>query len=176
MSGSYQQSSRENSTGLPKASDPQMRSEENVFKKQLLNGTVSQFDIEQRHTNTQPPQRQKVNFLCLSLRLRIPFPDLRSIFHCPRQDVKQSLEGGLPWGRLHCLTPKECYSRRGGEWGQGERKRVQSEMQSMSSKVLTDCFLQPKKLMLAARSLSLATTDPRVGMRGQNERKKQISV
>lgn len=36
--------------------------------------------------------------------------------------------GGLPWGRLHCLTPKECYSGSGGEWDQGERDRVQSEM------------------------------------------------
>lgn len=130
MSGSNQQSSRENSTGLPKASDPQTRSEENVFKKQLLNGTVSQFDIEQRHTNTQPPQRHKVNFLCLSLMLRIPFPDLRSIFHCPRRDVKQSLERGAALGKAPLSDSKGVLQREwrrvgsGGE-GQGTVRNVE---------------------------------------------------
>lgn len=94
MSGSSQQRSRENSTGLSKASDPKTRSEEDIFKKQLPNGSVSQFDTEQRHTNAQPPLRHKVTFLCLFLILGIQFLDLSSVPHFLSQTDRCETETG----------------------------------------------------------------------------------
>lgn len=122
MSGSSQQRSRENSTGLSKASDPKTRSEEDIFKKQLLNGSVSQFDIEQRHTNIQPPLRHKVTFLCLFLILRILFLDLSSAPHFLSQTDKCETEAG----QMDC-SPLSNSEARQQEWlrtGQRERKRA----------------------------------------------------
>lgn len=94
MSGSSQQRGRENSTGLSKASDPKTRSEEDIFKKQLLNGSVSQFDAEQRHTNIQPPLRHKVTFLCLFLILGIQFLHLSAVPHFLSQTDRCETETG----------------------------------------------------------------------------------
>lgn len=71
-----------------------MRSEENILKKQLLNGSVSQFDIQQTHTNIQPPRRQKVNFSYLSLIFGIQVLDLDAASRAKGVDVMGRQAGG----------------------------------------------------------------------------------
>lgn len=79
------------------------------LKKQLLSGSVSQFHIEERHTNIQPPLRQKVNFFCLSLVFRIQVIDVSCVPHFPSQRGRREVEIGQIWcsgTTHHCLNPE----------------------------------------------------------------------
>lgn len=88
-----------------------MRREENIEKKnpKTPEWYTEPTQHEQRHTNIQPPLRQKVNVLCLSLIFRIQVLHLSSVPHF-QADMGQM---GCSRAILHSLTPGEHYGSRG---------------------------------------------------------------
>lgn len=138
----------------------------NVFKKQLLNGTVSQFDIERRHTNLQPSLRHKVNSCARPWSSDSMFSIYAQSFTVQARgvDVRQSLADGPPSGKS---PPSGSTGANGGsrrQQGPWERKREQPETEDVSSKV---------RIGWSLRSLSLATPPQIPGLEWKDNMKER---